>query len=103
MCGMCPANGELESGDPEAPVDFLCRVAHLRAYTMQVPIPPHGDCEYCAGGTGHSELLDAVTRLQTAAGDPTAPGRLFLPMTAAANRTESTCANGGCSSCRTNG
>jgi radical SAM protein with 4Fe4S-binding SPASM domain len=31
MCGMCPANGELENGDPEEPVDFLCRVAHLRA------------------------------------------------------------------------
>ncbi len=27
MCGMCPANGELENKDPEKPVDFLCHVA----------------------------------------------------------------------------
>ena len=31
LCSMCPANGELENGDPESPVDFLCEVAHLRA------------------------------------------------------------------------
>jgi len=36
---MCPANGELESGDAEAPVDFLCQVAHLRAYTLGVSVP----------------------------------------------------------------
>lgn len=47
MCGMCPANGELENGDPEEPVDFLCRVAHLRAYALGLTISPHGDCEYC--------------------------------------------------------
>ena len=50
MCGMCPANGELENQDPEAPVDFLCHVAHLRAAAMDIPVPAHGDCEYCAGG-----------------------------------------------------
>jgi radical SAM protein with 4Fe4S-binding SPASM domain len=47
MCGMCPANGELETGDPEEPVDFLCRVAHLRAHELGLTVPPHGDCEYC--------------------------------------------------------
>jgi radical SAM protein with 4Fe4S-binding SPASM domain len=47
MCGMCPANGELEMGDPEEPVDFFCRVAHLRAHALGLTIPPHGDCEYC--------------------------------------------------------
>jgi radical SAM protein with 4Fe4S-binding SPASM domain len=47
MCGMCPANGELENGDPEEPVDFLCRVAHLRAHELGLRVPPHGDCEYC--------------------------------------------------------
>ena len=36
---MCPANGELENGDPEAPVDFLCHVAHLRAKAMGIPVP----------------------------------------------------------------
>ena len=47
MCGMCPANGDLENGDPEEPVDFLCQVAHLRAYALGLTIPPHGNCEYC--------------------------------------------------------
>jgi len=47
MCGMCPANGELEKGDPEKPVDFFCRVAHLRAHTLGLTVRPHGDCEYC--------------------------------------------------------
>ncbi|MFC1948008.1 radical SAM protein [Chloroflexota bacterium] len=31
LCGNCCAKAELECGDPEAKVDFLCRVAHLRA------------------------------------------------------------------------
>jgi radical SAM protein with 4Fe4S-binding SPASM domain len=48
LCGMCPANAELESGDPEAPVDFLCRVAHLRAGAMGIPVRAHGECRYCA-------------------------------------------------------
>ncbi|MGD9271390.1 MAG: SPASM domain-containing protein, partial [Syntrophobacterales bacterium] len=47
MCGMCPANGELENKDPEEPVDFFCRVAHLRAHELGLTVPPHGDCEYC--------------------------------------------------------
>ena len=47
MCGMCPANGELENKDPEEPVDFFCRVAHLRSYELGLTVPPHGDCEYC--------------------------------------------------------
>ena len=47
LCGMCPANGELEGNDPEAPVDFLCQVAHLRANAFGITIPFHGECEYC--------------------------------------------------------
>ena len=52
LCGMCPANGELENGDPEAPVDFLCRVAHLRAYAFDLPVAPHGRCEHPRRGRG---------------------------------------------------
>ena len=47
LCGSCAATAELENGDPEAPVDFLCRTAHLRAQVFDVPVKPHGDCEYC--------------------------------------------------------
>jgi radical SAM protein with 4Fe4S-binding SPASM domain len=64
MCGMCPANGELENGDPEAPVDFLCRVAHLRAYAFELPFAGHGACEYCAGGDGHAEMMHTAARLK---------------------------------------
>jgi radical SAM protein with 4Fe4S-binding SPASM domain len=31
LCGSCPAAAELEHGDPEAPVETFCRIAHLRA------------------------------------------------------------------------
>lgn len=63
LCGMCPANGELECGDPRQPVDFLCRVAHLRAYAMNMEIPAHGPCDYCSGGGGYGEMMRAAERL----------------------------------------
>ncbi len=63
MCGMCPANGELENMNPEMPVDFLCQVAHLRAYALSLPVAPHGDCEYCEGGVRYKELMRPVEAL----------------------------------------
>jgi radical SAM protein with 4Fe4S-binding SPASM domain len=63
LCGMCPANGELECGDPREPVDFLCRVAHLRAYAIKSDIPVHGDCEYCPGGRYYEEMARVAERL----------------------------------------
>lgn len=98
-CGMCPANGELENGDPEAPVDYLCHTAHLRAHALGLEVPPHGDCEYCTGGTHYPALVAAAERLQrgvqpsaiatpTAAGD----GRRVVPLVAVGPA-------GGCSSC----
>ena len=63
MCGMCPANAGLENLDEEEPVDFLCQVAHLRAYAFEIPIPPHGDCEYCEGGGRYQEILRKVKKL----------------------------------------
>ena len=47
MCGMCPANAQLENRDAEEPVDYLCQVAHLRAKALGIPVKPHGECEYC--------------------------------------------------------
>jgi len=63
MCGMCPAYGVLECGDAEEPVDFLCQVAHLRAHAFGIPIPPHGECEYCPGGAKHQEMMKMVGEL----------------------------------------
>jgi radical SAM protein with 4Fe4S-binding SPASM domain len=63
LCGMCPANGELENGDRESPVSFLCSVAHLRAAAIGTEIPAHGECEFCAGGSEHEALMESARRI----------------------------------------
>jgi hypothetical protein len=60
---MCPAKGELESGDAESPVDFLCAVAHLRAMALGTEVPPHGNCAFCRGGAHYPELAEASHKL----------------------------------------
>ena len=65
LCGMCPANGELENGDRESPVEFLCHVAHLRATAIGVDVPAHGECEFCAGGRQHEEMLESARRIRS--------------------------------------
>jgi radical SAM protein with 4Fe4S-binding SPASM domain len=65
LCGMCPANGELDSGDPESPVEFLCEVAHLRAMALNEEVPEHGECEFCSGGDRYGSLLQARENLVT--------------------------------------
>ena len=102
-CGMCPANGELENGDAEAPVEFLCHAAHLRAYTFGMSVPPHGECEFCEGGSRHEELMQSVTRLHTGESNPAAGlgrGPMLLPMaTASGGAAAGGCGSGGCASC----
>jgi len=94
LCGMCAANGELENGDPEEPVDWLCQVAHLRAMTFGVDIRPHGACEYCPDGERHeivrmtSEALRKGSSVQLAAADAAPPSPIVLAA-----------CGGGCPSC----
>ncbi len=64
LCSMCPANGELENGDPESPVEFLCQVAHLRAYALGYRVPEHGNCPCCEGGSHYADLLASAERLR---------------------------------------
>ena len=64
LCNMCPASAHLECMDAEAPVDYLCQVAHLRAYCFEIPIPPHGNCEYCEGGRRYAEIMQVVKKLK---------------------------------------
>ena len=90
VCGMCPANAELDSGDPEEPVDFLCRTAHLRAEVFGIEVKPHGSCEYCEGGSGREWLNEAVSSLDTSVID-SAP-----PVTPGASRG---CSSDPCGSC----
>ena len=105
LCGMCPANGELEHGDPEKPVDFLCHVAHLRSHAIDIAVPPHGECEYCEGGIRYDDLMRSLAVLrQGGNGKPKGfasdHGARFLrhsreevvPSTAG-------CSSGGCTSC----
>jgi radical SAM protein with 4Fe4S-binding SPASM domain len=103
LCGMCPANGELENGDPEAPVDFLCRVAHMRAYAFDLPVAPHGSCEYCEGGVGYEETMTSVARLkQITPGEHSFDRPRLLPMLG--GPSEGGCGSGGgCSSCGAHG
>ena len=65
LCGMCPANGEMENGDRESPVEFLCHVAHLRAATLGVEIPAHGECDFCADGSQHEAMMESARRIAT--------------------------------------
>jgi|SRR5947209_1720629 len=100
LCGMCPANGELESGHAEKPVDFLCSVAHLRGQLMGFAPPPHGECEYCEGGSKHEELMASVERLRKRdrerAGALQSRNRYLPVLTATAGAGG--CSSGGCSS-----
>ena len=100
LCGMCPANGELENGDPEAPVDFLCRVAHLRAYALELAVAPHGQCEYCEGGIRVRRDDAPRSRSSSRRSRADALGRRskMLPMAAP---SAGGCGSGGCSSCAT--
>jgi radical SAM protein with 4Fe4S-binding SPASM domain len=63
LCGMCPANGELENGDRESPVEFLCHTAHLRAAVIGIEVPSHGDCDFCSGGNQHESVLESAKRI----------------------------------------
>jgi len=62
---MCPANGEMENGHKESPVEFLCHVAHLRAAVVEVEVPAHGECEFCSGGDQHDVVVDSARRIRT--------------------------------------
>lgn len=95
LCGSCAANAELEMGDPEAPVDFLCRTAHLRAEVFGVDVRPHGDCEYCTGGTLRAEIDNLAAIVHERDADAAAAARIAEPLAGASSCSTSTC--GSCS------
>ncbi len=35
LCGVCPGKSALEAGDPEAELEYFCKVAHLRADLLE--------------------------------------------------------------------
>jgi radical SAM protein with 4Fe4S-binding SPASM domain len=98
MCGMCPAEGELENGHPEKPVDFLCATAHLRARAFDIAVQPHGECEYCEGGEKHESIesmFEEVQERRARMSDPV-PVPMMIPETLPATQG---CGSGGCTSC----
>ena len=100
LCSMCPAMGELESGDADTPVELLCQVAHLRAYTLGLQVPEHGDCPCCSGGVHHQHLTNSAERLsrETFRSEKIIPLQSvnsILPVLSAPKG----CGSGGCSSC----
>ena len=90
LCGMCPANGELEHDDPESPVEFLCQVAHLRVMALGQEVPAHGDCDCCRDGATYQDLQEAVNRLPGTMEQLSVPTRVLLPILA------TTSSNSGC-------
>jgi len=95
VCNMCPANAELESGDRESPVDFLCEVAHLRAMVLGFEVPAHGDCEFCHDASRNHALRQSAQRITSQETNPevwTGPQSL-LPVL---NNLSATAGCGGC-------
>jgi len=106
LCSACAATSELEHGDAEAPVEFFCEVAHLRAHAVGFPPPAHGDCAFCEGGSGHKHLLDELAALErgergaaSARAKRASPGRSLKVLGAATTASGSSCGSGGCGSC----
>ena len=101
---MCPANGELENGDPESPVDFLCQVAHLRAYVLGYAVPHHdteqSECPNCEGGPNHGPLLEAAARIDLQkAGIDFFPERKSATPVLNVLQSTSACVSEGCNAC----
>lgn len=96
LCSMCPAQGELENGDPESPVEFLCEVAHLRAMALGFEVPRHGDCDYCNGSERHLALKQSAARIaaQEINVEAWKAPSVLLPV------LSNSAAGGGCGSCR---
>jgi len=38
LCGQCPGWAQLENGDPESPVEYLCQIAQLRAKVFRTDV-----------------------------------------------------------------
>ena len=100
VCSMCPANGELENGDPESPVDFLCQVAHLRAFALGYEVPEHGKCRCCHGGDQETDLLAAARRIQNQRSAPRVhTGKQTRAQLLNVLQPAGACTSGGCGSC----
>jgi radical SAM protein with 4Fe4S-binding SPASM domain len=90
LCGMCAAQGELENRDAESPVDFLCHTSHLRVSVLGLEFPPHGECEYCVGGSARDVIVRETEQALSAGSEPIIRSSIS---------SADSCGTGGCSSC----
>jgi radical SAM protein with 4Fe4S-binding SPASM domain len=95
LCGSCAANGELEMGDAEAPIDFLCRTAHLRAEVFGIDVRAHGECEYCIDGSHRHEIDEMAEEVRGRHRGDIAEVIASVPLKEAG----AACGTGGCRSC----
>ena len=102
LCSACAATSELEHGDAEAPVEYFCEVAHLRAHAVGHPPALHGACAFCPGGESHERLLSQVAELTRPGVAISRPAhRPSLPVVSGAPARTSCGSGGGCGSCGT--
>jgi radical SAM protein with 4Fe4S-binding SPASM domain len=99
LCSTCAATAELEHGDAEAPVEYFCEVAHLRAHALGHVPPAHGTCDFCEGGRYHARVLADAATIKS--GVPSRPRRrASLSVVSDDRRAAGTsCGSGGCESC----
>lgn len=95
ICGSCPANSELEEGDPEEPVDFLCKVTHLRAEVFGVDVVPHGECEYCHDGMKREEIDEMAALVRERNFKELMAARAVMPLP----QSTSSCSTETCGAC----
>jgi hypothetical protein len=65
----------------------------LRAMTLDIPVRPHGHCEYCEGGTGYEAVQTAAVALQSGEAERIAA----IPVSS--DSPAAGCGTGGCGSC----
>jgi radical SAM protein with 4Fe4S-binding SPASM domain len=103
LCSACAATAELEHGDAEAPVEFFCEVAHLRAHAVGLEPPAHGECAFCKGGSAHAHLLSELAALERgergAASARAKRGTSLKVLGTSAAPASGSCGSGGCGSC----
>ena len=96
LCSTCAATAELEHGDAEAPIEYFCEVAHLRAQALGHVPGAHGACAFCEGGEQHAKLLADAEAIRS--GVRTRPPR-HRSLSVVSDAARSSCGSGGCGSC----
>jgi radical SAM protein with 4Fe4S-binding SPASM domain len=99
LCSTCAATAELEHGDAEAPVEYFCEVAHLRAQALDIVPAAHGECAFCAGGAHHEKLLADAAAIKSGVRTRPPKRRSLSVVHDEGKAAGASCGSGGCGSC----